>query len=388
MMQNERARTAQSLPQEELFTLLSSLAAKWTRGESGSLPEEKAVELLESMLFVLDMRLKRDPSDASVERMFAEGLALAREKVVRCRAAHRRICARLFQTPNVYYGLTLRDGMAGFFKLYDPEFAAQEIHITADYPLCIGQPKQRGVEFIERYLWAAEAENDFLGRFAPDDADRLLRGLCRDYRSTPVNLFAPALLASLSLLLTGRAPRRLDLRRTDVDALYRIFENCDADAIGRTLAAALKKLTELLQLPPHTARYARMCLPTLAAQTSHALRLGTLERLYPMPETADETPEPEFADGERMDDRAFGRLVDELRRMDAGETRVRRIFEACRSLSDVLEVLDEAEITGGEIETLVRSLPPAEKEALRRQFPTDAFLTRESEAALYRALQA
>ena len=66
---------------------------------------------------------------------------------------------------------------------------------------------------------------------------------------------------------------------------------------------------------------------------------------------------------------------------------MRRIFETCRSLADLLDLLDDAEITEEEIALLVRSLPPAEKETLRRQYPTDAFLTQESEIALYRALQ-
>ena len=142
-----------------------------------------------------------------------------------------------------------------------------------------------------------------------------------------------------------------------------------------------------MQLPPHTARYARLCLPLLARRTEQAVRLGTLEQLYPMPGTAEEALAPDFVDGERMNDRAYGRLVVELARMDEGEARVRRIFETCRSLADLLDLLDDAEVTEEEIALLVRSLSPAEKETLRRQYPTDAFLTQESEIALYRALQ-
>ena len=178
-----------------------------------------------------------------------------------------------------------------------------------------------------------------------------------------------------------------DSKAEDSAALYRLFGGRTAEEIRRLLAGALQRLTVFLQLPPHTARYARLCLPLLARRTEQAVRLGTLEQLYPMPGTAEEALAPDFVDGERMNDRAYGRLVVELARMDEGEARVRRIFETCRSLADLLDLLDDAEVTEEEIALLVRSLSPAEKETLRRQYPTDAFLTQEREIALYRALQ-
>ena len=62
----------------------------------------------------------------------------------------------MFQTPNGFWRSTIEGGINGFFRLYRPEFAAHEIHITADYPPLLGRPALQGVEFMERYLQEIE----------------------------------------------------------------------------------------------------------------------------------------------------------------------------------------------------------------------------------------
>lgn len=382
------ARAPKSYSQEEILALLAGLAQKWTRGESTSLREEKAREMLESILFVIGLRARTGDAPDSAAQAFSEGLALCRRKMALCRRTQERILAHLFQTPNHFYSLTIRDGINGFFKLYDPEFAAQRIHITADYPVYTGRPQAEGITFIERYLRAIEAENDFLTRFSPENVDRLLCAMGRDYRSAPVNLFGPVFAAALGLTLLNRPPRALNLRESDLEALKRRFAALEREEIRAILTDALEKLTALLSLPPHTARYARQALAVVSVETEHAASLGTLEAVYLVPAALEAETPGDFIDGERMDDRRYARLLEELAAQEAGAQRAAFALSNCGSLADLIDLICDAELSADEVRQIVFSLPEAETAALRAQYPTDAFLTRSPEQAIYDALQA
>ena len=115
----------------------------------------------------------------------------------------------LFPTANEFYRATLSDGIDGFFKLYRPAFAAQEIHITADYPTFFGLPEKDGVEFMEDYLRCLSHENRFLGCFAPETVHALLLGLDERYPQLILNLYGPVLAAALGCVLTRQSVARL-----------------------------------------------------------------------------------------------------------------------------------------------------------------------------------
>lgn len=154
--------------QAELLMFLAEQTELWSRGKSSSIPVEKAQELMVSILFVIGLKLKscRTPEQAvellkseSLRFLFEEGMKLVRRKAVISRHLQKRVTDHLLDTPNVYYRATIVDGIDGFFKLYRPQFAAHEIHITADYPVFAGRPELAGIEFIEEYLHCIEAEN-------------------------------------------------------------------------------------------------------------------------------------------------------------------------------------------------------------------------------------
>ena len=160
--------------QAGMQALLLRQATAWLRGKSSSVPAKAAQEILASAAFVIGLRLKAcSTPEAALEALkcetptalFDSGLELINRRLTHARLLQRRIEARLFETPNHFYRGTIVDGVNGFFKLYKPQFAAHEIHITADYPPCLGRPELDGVEFIEHYLRRIEAENAFLACF-------------------------------------------------------------------------------------------------------------------------------------------------------------------------------------------------------------------------------
>ena len=129
--------------QGESAALFVRQAERLTRGESTSLRAEKARELTESIACVLGTALRRCPEAGGaletlrrepLDAIFDRGLTIIRRRLGRARAIHERLKETLFVTRNVFYKSTIVDGLDAFFRLYRPEFSAQEIHITADYP--------------------------------------------------------------------------------------------------------------------------------------------------------------------------------------------------------------------------------------------------------------
>ena len=62
---------------------------------------------------------------------------------------------------NYFYNATLKDGIKGFFKLYNYSYDAHTITISVDYETCIGRPNLYGMEFINKYLEFINYENIF-----------------------------------------------------------------------------------------------------------------------------------------------------------------------------------------------------------------------------------
>ena len=258
--------------QTGLYALLCELAARASKGGSSSLRIERAEELLESAMFSVSMALKTEltPEDAlkklkrtQIRTLFAEGQKLIRRKILICRAMHKNLCKQLFDTPNVFYRSTVIDGITGFFKLYDPLFGGQILHITADYPTCLGRPGVCGIEFIESYLQRIRAENDFLRLFPAKNVH-----VVPTYAETPMNLFEPVFCHAALLAALGKDPAELcAFDKTDA-AAARTFVSDTA-----FLEKAFLGLLDGLNATESVRQYVELCKPNLMAAVKAQVKL-------------------------------------------------------------------------------------------------------------------
>lgn len=263
--------------QAGLYALLCELAARSSKGKSSSLRIERAEELLESAMFSVSMALKTEPTpkdaleklkSTQIRTLFAEGQKLIRRKILICRAMHKNLCKQLFDTPNVFYRSTVIDGITGFFKLYDPLFGGQELHITADYPTCLGRPSVCGIEFIESYLQRIQAENDFLQLFPAQNVHVFLKKLVPGYAETPMNLFEPVFGRAALLAARGKDPTALGaFDKTDA-AAARAFVSDTA-----SLEKAFLGLLDGLNATESVRQYVELCKPNLMVALKAQVKL-------------------------------------------------------------------------------------------------------------------
>lgn len=273
----------------QLLELVAERTEAWNHGESSSVRIEQAQDFLESILFVMGLQLKAESSaDRALETLktepvrkcFAQGTERVKRKIAISRLLQRRMGKNLFPSKNIFFRETFTAGIDGFFRLYDPAFAAHDIHITADYPLCAGRPDLQGIEFIEQYLSCGEAENLFLCTFDPDRVDRLLTALTPGYGETPMNPFEPVFLTALGLVLTDGDPESLHLTDENLRTLYRIFSGRNGDETERILQNGLARLKEELVLPKLALEYSALCIPFLTSSVVNGIPNHSLNKVF------------------------------------------------------------------------------------------------------------
>lgn len=194
--------------QAALWRLLAWQTARYTMGESTSIPEETAGKLLRSLCFTLELGLsagaavKKGAADEDTLRgLYSQGLKEAEARVKDGRALLRRVEATAPGVTNLAYEDTLQ-GLGTFFRRYDFRFFAHEIPGDIDYQLCLPVPgKLEGICYIQEYLTRLLAENLFLQCFATADLRLLLEKSCPQYRQLLINLYEPAAVNALGLAL-------------------------------------------------------------------------------------------------------------------------------------------------------------------------------------------
>lgn len=277
--------------QGESLTLLADRCDAWSHGQSTSLPTERAQQLLESVFFTVSLELKACPTpEDGLKRLQSDSLRVLYDKGLRrigrrlqaLRANHRQLKKALFPTCNEFYRATLVDGIDGFFLLYRPALAAQEIHITADYPPFSGLPQKDGTEFMEDYLRALSHENRFLRYFSQETVHALLLGLDENYPQLLLNLYAPVLAATLGCVLTRQSLASL---RCDLPRLRALLDGRSPQETEALLRQAAEIFVQGACCPDGLSAYIRRSLPALAGDLSRAAALGHIEAVVPLPVT-------------------------------------------------------------------------------------------------------
>lgn len=379
--------------QLESLALLAEQTEKWSRGESSSIRVEKAQELLASVYYTVGLALKAYPSpEDAIDALKREGLDLLFRigqeqitgKIRAARRMHQAMKKKLFRTRNVFYRSTVADGIDGFFKLYRPEFSAQEIHITVDYPAFMDVTDLIGIEFIEGYLKNIGFENQFLLLFSANSVHHLLCGLDENYPQIPMNIYEPVLAAALGCVLTDQSIRELSC---DLDTLKELLDGRSREEIEGLLCAALRQMMAELDCSSGLAVYLRSSLPKLALLIQNAMRMGHLETIVLIPVYPENKPKIFLSYGERMNDRDYESVLEEVMWCESAEKKTEIILSKIHSLGDFLEILRDSEPTQKELVQILGCLPEEIIAVLLRQYPNDDFLSDEREINIYSALQ-
>ncbi len=235
-------------PPEELYRLLSERIARYTMGDSASVPADTARQIMESILYCLDLHQRFPSSDAPD----ASSIAMRWEAGVReVRRAAKRAKLLLLQaqhTPppltNIAYCDTM-GALPSFFAAYDADFFAHEIPCSFDYPLCHPVSEALlGAEYMQDYLRRLLAESSFLRAFSAEALLPLYQSYYLDYADLLVNLYLPAAEMAVLCALTGEDVRALSLSAAGIARtgamLAQVEESQARERMQNAVVCALK----------------------------------------------------------------------------------------------------------------------------------------------------
>ena len=197
---------------ERLGFLFRAQGLRKLAGDSASMREEVARDVMDSVLYTLGLYLKQQPSgetalrvlaDADLNELYRKARRTLEGQCIASRRLWRAVRNTAVSTPHIAYRETLLEGIGGFFRWYDRDFAAHQTPGDVDYPLALPVPDTGGVEYVLQWLEQVLLENRFCRRFAPEEVHQVMLAVHPEYAALLVNLFDPVLMHALGPYLAG-----------------------------------------------------------------------------------------------------------------------------------------------------------------------------------------
>lgn len=238
--------------QMQLLQLLDERVYKYNGIDSSSIRTEIMEEMSNSNIYTIGIYLKtfRNPEDA-LENIKEKGIQLAYQKGRKqidkmlnvISVMYIKVQQNKLDIQNYTYNATIIGGIQGFLKIYDPDFKAQDMIITADYPTynnLIG--KLEGVEFIKEYLNSIYLENVFCNKFTTEKIRYLFMSYASDYKDLIINLFEIVFLEVIGCKLVKRNIQDLAISSSELSEIYLMLQNQEKNKIKKIISEAYKEI--------------------------------------------------------------------------------------------------------------------------------------------------
>lgn len=267
----------------------------------------------------------------------------------------------LIKTNNYFYNATLKDGIEGFFKIYNPSYDSESIFITLDYEPFIQRSNLRGIECIREYLYYINYENIFCNNFSYQKIDDLLRKIYINYKELPINIFEVIFTICIILKYLDISIYNLNVDDIDINVLYNNFR-----INRRKYYDDLKKsyiyLKEELKFDSNTENYLDKCSCIAIEKIVYYTKNNNLNILLgkKLNKDINYIPNP------RMSDSKFNELV-ELIRKSSDQEKI-HIIRNIDSIFDVIDVLKSIELSLKELFNLFNNFKIIELMVLKKWY--------------------
>lgn len=277
--------------QIQFLQLLDEIIYKYNGLDSSSIRKEIMEDISNSNIYTIGLYLKtfRLPDDAinelkqeGIRFTYQEGRKQINKMLNIIRILYIKLKQNKLDIKNEIYNDTILGGISGFLKIYNPDFKAQDMKITADYPLynnLIG--KLDGIEFIKEYIYSIYLENVFCNKFSIDKIKYLLYGYAYNYEYLVINIFEIVFLETIACKLVKRDMKDLIISISELNEIYDIFKDKEITEIKEIINKIYQDIkNELLLDNQELQKYIEKNLDYIVGLIVNGLKNKTLDKVF------------------------------------------------------------------------------------------------------------
>lgn len=365
--------------QLQCIELLAYKCKKYNRGESSSIREETAANIMKSNLFTIGLFLKslsdaecavQELKTTSIFEIYKKGRELINVKINSANHLYYKVKSNKIVTQNYTYNATLETGIDSFFEMYNPDYEAYEVSASIDYQLCNPVEDFVGIEFMQKYLENLYLENEFCGYFDPIKIHHLLSGYDEGYKDLLINIFEQVLTAALGCKLARHSVLNLDLKQDEIIKLYYELSEDDDELIALKIDKAAENLLQDLAIKNSSlSKLMAKSLPKITTTIIQAVRTNTLSKTVVSPSNPELKPRIKFLSGVKMDDKKYREFLGELLACRYLSDKLAMIKDNIKSFEDFEDLLLDASFDEEEVFSVLDILGDIEIAALIKRHP-------------------
>lgn len=326
--------------EEDFFNLLCYKMKKYTGGLISSIPYRSARMIHESNMYVVRLYLSElDNSslrDVFLSRnildIYNDGYNILNKLINKTKMFYYgSFLGSLVVNDNYFYNATLRDGIEGFFKVYNPCYDASCSCINFDYEALVGRSNLDGVSRVYEYLEWIYCENIICNKF--NDVDGLLKRVYGDYKDSFINILEVVLGVVLVLEYLDRDIFDMDIAKINEGRLYTDYD-IDKDRYMDGLYYAYDRVVCKLNLVSFVRKYMDRCRDVIVKRVFFLTSIRKVGKVF----KGDLVSDIEYFNDGGISDYMFDKLINVLKNsaVDRGYVIVSRV----KSVWDLVDVFD------------------------------------------------
>ncbi len=230
-------------------------------------------------------------------------------------------------------------------------------------------------------------ENMFCQSFSADEIHNLLCGYDNGYKDLLFNIFEQVLACAIGCVLAGINAKHLNISRIHFEYLERILSNKSKEETETAVNEAYQKLMDELSIKNvQQKKYIENAMPKIISNICFAVKSNTLDTVFIVKEYSKPDDKIYISFGSKMDDKLYRGIIDEITECRFSEDKLAIIKSQITSLSDLEDLLLDAQLNADEITAVLKELEDIEIAALCKRHPNksgiEAIELSESEEAL------
>lgn len=179
---------------EALLPIVEELTNRYTSGDSTSVSQETAKQLVEAVIYTIKVAEGQLAGSQTlinnhmtIGAQYALGKRLIQEKTKEALACFNALCNVGTNYEQIYLKQSKKE-LLHFFNYYDVEYNPQDHLVFLDYPVLAKVSGFTGIEYIWIYVHSLYRELSFLNQLPQEQVVKTLEVGEKDYRTLPINL--------------------------------------------------------------------------------------------------------------------------------------------------------------------------------------------------------